>query len=48
MSKVVRVLVWIAVAAGGALSIAVIALRRGESINAMWLVVAAGCCYSLG
>src|SRR5258706_6441918 len=48
MSKIVRVLIWIAVAAGGALSIAVIALRRGESINAMWLVVAAGCCYSLG
>jgi len=48
MSKIVRVLVWIAVAAGGALSIAVIALRRGESVNAMWLVVAAGCCYSLG
>jgi carbon starvation protein len=48
MSKIVRVLVWIAVAAGGALSIAVIALRRGESINAMWLVVAAGCCYSVG
>ena len=48
MSKIVSILVWIAVAAGGALSIAVIALRRGESINAMWLVVAAGCCYSLG
>jgi carbon starvation protein len=48
MSKIVRFLIWIAVAAGGALSIAVIALRRGESINAMWLVVAAGCCYSLG
>jgi len=48
MSKIVRVLIWIAVAAVGALSIAVIALRRGESISAMWLVVAAGCCYSLG
>jgi len=48
MSKIVRVLIWIAVAAAGALSIAVIALRRGESISAMWLVVAAGCCYSLG
>jgi carbon starvation protein len=48
MSKIARVLIWVAVAAAGALSIAVIALRRGESISAMWLVVAAGCCYSLG
>jgi carbon starvation protein len=48
MLKIVRILIWSAVAAGGALSIAVIALRRGESISAMWLVVAAGCCYSLG
>ena len=48
MSKIVRILIWIAVAAGGALSISVIALRRGESISAMWIVVAAACCYSLG
>src|SRR5450432_3207479 len=48
MSKIVHVLIWSAVAAAGALSIAVIALRRGESISAMWLVVAAACCYSLG
>ena len=47
-AKIVRVLVWVAVAASGALSVSVIALRRGESINAMWLVVAAACCYSLG
>jgi len=32
----------------GAVSIATIALRRGEEINAMWLVVAAVCCYALG
>ena len=48
MSKIIRILIWIAVAAGGALSISLIALRRGESISAMWLVVAAACCYSLG
>ncbi len=48
MPKIVRVLIWIAVAASGAVSVSVIALRRGESINAMWLVVAAGCCYALG
>src|SRR5258706_1835764 len=48
MPKIVRVLIWIAVAASGAVSVSVIALRRSESINAMWLVVAAGCCYALG
>ena len=48
MSQIVRFFVWFAVAASGAFSIAVIALRRGESISAMWLVVAAGCCYALG
>ncbi len=48
MHKIVRVSIWFAVAASGAISVSVIALRRGESINAMWLVVAAGCCYALG
>ena len=48
MPKLVRTIIWFAVAASGALAVSVIALRRGESINAMWLVVAAGCCYSLG
>jgi carbon starvation protein len=48
MSKPVRVAIWLAVAAGGALSIATIALHRGEQINAMWLVVAAVCSYALG
>ena len=47
-ARVVRGLIWVAVAASGALSVSVIALRRGESINAMWLVVAAACCYALG
>ena len=32
----------------GALALAIIALHRGEQINAMWLVVAAVCIYSLG
>ena len=48
MTKIVRTIIWFAVAALGTLAVSVIALRRGESINAMWLVVAAGCCYSLG
>ena len=48
MTKLVRTIIWFAVVATGSLAVSVIALRRGESINAMWLVVAAGCCYSLG
>src|SRR5437868_1832725 len=48
MSKSARAFVWLAVAAAGALSIATIAIHRGEEINAMWLVVAAVCSYALG
>jgi carbon starvation protein len=48
MPRIFRVLIWIGVAATGALSVATIALHRGEDINAMWLVVAAFCCYALG
>ena len=48
MTKPVRAVVWLAVAVAGALSIATIAIRRGEEINAMWLVVAAVCSYALG
>ena len=48
MSKLVRILIWLAVAVLGALSVGTIALHRGEQINAMWLVTAALCCYALG
>jgi carbon starvation protein len=48
MSKPARVFVWLAVAMAGALSLATIALHRGEEISAMWLVVAAVCSYALG
>src|SRR5206468_4713400 len=41
-------LLWIAIAGLGALSLGVIALRRGEAVNAMWLVLAALCCYAFG
>lgn len=41
-------LFWIAVAAIGAFAVGGIALHRGETINAMWIVVAAICIYSLG
>src|SRR5579859_6376156 len=38
-------LVWLAVAALGAGALGKIALERGESLNAIWFVIAAACCY---
>lgn len=38
-------LIWSAVAIAGAISFAVVALTRGEPVNAAWLVVAAICIY---
>src|SRR5437868_1848628 len=46
--KLGKILIWLAVAAAGALALATIALRRHEPISAMWLVVAAVCSYALG
>ena len=48
MRRLLSILLWTAISALGALSIATIALRRGESINAMWLVAAALCTYAVG
>ena len=48
MPKILRILIWLAVAVLGALALATVALHRGEQINAMWLVVAAICTYALG
>jgi len=48
MSKVLRGLIWTAVILIGVSAIAIIALHRGEKINALWLVVAAGCIYAVG
>jgi carbon starvation protein len=41
-------ILWGLVAVVAAVTLGVIALSRGESINAIWLVVAAACCYALG
>src|SRR5437762_5972965 len=46
--RILRILIWLAIGVLGALALATIALRRGESINAMWLVVAAVCVYLIG
>jgi len=48
MNKTLKILGWGTVALLGALAVATIAVRRGEPINALWLVVAAICCYALG
>jgi carbon starvation protein len=49
MSKTpLRVGAWILVSIAGASAVGGIALHRGESINAMWFVVAAICVYLIG
>jgi carbon starvation protein len=40
-----KTLIWIAVAALGAVAFAIIALARGETINAAWIVIAGVCSY---
>jgi len=41
-------LFWIVVVLAGALAMGVIAVSRGEPINAVWLVVAAACVFAIG
>src|SRR6266576_1346048 len=45
MSKAVSAVVWCAIAVAGAGAIAWLALSRGETINAAWLLTAAVCSY---
>ena len=42
-----KTLLWIIVAAAGAISLGYVALNRGEPISAAWLVVAALCVYMI-
>jgi carbon starvation protein len=48
MNKPLVFLGWGVVAVLGAIAVGTVALHRGEPINALWLVIAAACCYSLG
>ena len=48
MSTVAGKLAWTAFAIGGAACLAVVALQRGESINALWLVAAALAVFVIG
>jgi len=48
MNKTLKILGWGVVALLGAVAVGTVAVHRGEPINALWLVVAATCCYALG
>jgi carbon starvation protein len=48
MPKFVSILVWLAVAALGAFAYVTLAFKRGESINSIYILVAALCTYSIG
>jgi carbon starvation protein len=45
MSAIARTVLWPAVVVVGTISLGVVALHRGETLNAAWLVVAAVCIY---
>lgn len=47
MNKNFKLMVWLVVAVVGAYAVAGIALNRGESINAIWLITAALCVYAI-
>ena len=45
MKRIFGILVWVVLAVAGASALGAIALHRGESLNAMWFVIAAVCSY---
>ena len=40
-------LLWVAITVLGAVALGIVALKRGEPVNAMWLVIAALCIYAI-
>jgi len=48
MNRTLSFFTWGVVAIVGAAAIGIVAVHRGEPINALWLVAAAGCWYALG
>ncbi len=48
MNRLLSVLVWGGIAVGGAAAFGVLALSRGENVNAAWLLTAALCSYAVG
>jgi carbon starvation protein len=47
MNKKFKIMIWSAIALLGAFALSAIALNRGESINALWLITAAVCIYAI-
>jgi carbon starvation protein len=47
MNKNLKIIIWFAIALLGAFALSAIALNRGESINALWLITAAICIYAI-
>ena len=47
MQKNLKIIVWLAVGLLGLFALSTIALNRGESINALWLITAAVCIYAI-
>ena len=47
MARLRSILTWTIIALAGAFALGVVALRRGEPINAAWLLVAAFCSYAV-
>jgi carbon starvation protein len=45
MKRILKAIIWVALAVLGAGALATIALQRGEPLNAIWFVIAAVCCY---
>jgi carbon starvation protein len=48
MKQNIKKLVWVLVALLGVGALSVIAISRGETINALWLITAAACIYAIG
>jgi carbon starvation protein len=48
MNKTLSFLLWGSIALAGGFAVGVVAVHRGEPISALWLVMAATCCYALG
>src|SRR3954462_8674215 len=48
MSKLLSALIWVVIALTGAAAFAWLALSRGETISAAWLLTAAVCSYLIG
>ena len=47
MSKLFRVLLWVAISALGAFAVAIAAFQQREPVNALWLVVAGVCTFAV-